>query len=299
MKPLFRLALGALLLPCLSSEALAQGGPPFMSELATGRGVTLARPYGLGLVYMNADQDLVLDNLVISSDTVPARRADFVQLSDSRLKSDTLLLKGDVWLFPFLNLFAFVGQASNEVDARYSFQGDDLAASVGSGACSDPSNRPAFCDQTFTGTVDRKADATQYGAGASLAWARGPAFALLSLVYADTDSSATQVEAFNATPRLGWRWPLAAGGELALYGGASFIDSKVEVHREVVVTLPTPNGVQNIDIDLDVAQKNDDSWSYLGGFSWDISRALTLQAEYSVGAREGLLSTLVWRFGGE
>ncbi len=291
---------GAFLTTLLwTAAASAQsGGPPFLSGLAAERGVTLPRPWGLGLVYSNVDQDLELDNFVMSANGAQGRSVDFVSIDDSKLKADSLLLKGDVWLFPFLNLFAFVGTSNNDVTGRFSVQGDDLLSFAGSDACTDPNDRPQVCDQTFTGDIDRSADATQYGAGATFAAGRGRAFALLGLLYASSESSDsdTKIDAFSVTPRLGYRFPLEGGGELALYGGASFIDSQVDIRNQVV--FPGGPQTEEIVIDYSLTQKNEDDWSYLAGLNWDITRSFTLQGEYSLGAREGLLATLVWRFGG-
>ena len=86
-------------------------------------------------------------------------------------------------------------------------------------------DRPAFCDRRFDGRIQRQSDATNYGGGALLAYAAGPWFATLSLVYLDSQArdQDTDVQAFTATPRLGWRSAPLPSGRLALYAGASFV----------------------------------------------------------------------------
>ena len=299
-----RLKLLALpVLALLAQSPLAQAeGPPFMKDLAADRGQTLPLPYGLAVVYSNTKQDLELDGLSVSANGNATSATRLLHLGDSDLKSSTVLLKGDVWLFPFLNVFAFAGQASNKLKADYTVYADEAAAYYGSTACADPADRPAVCERAFTGTIERDTDAVNYGGGALLAYAQGPAFAMLGLIYATSDAKSedTQVKAFTASPRLGWRFPTEAGGSVAVYGGASFVDSKVELeNQEVIQTGSTGNNLpQQIVLDYSVSQKNEDDWSYLAGVNWDITRQWTLQGEYAIGAREGLMTSLVWRFGG-
>lgn len=288
----------------LASAGSAQAeGPPFMRDLAADRGETLPMPYGLAVVYSNTKQDLELDNLDVTANGNTTSASSLLHLGDSDIKSSSVLLKGDVWLLPFLDVFAFVGQASNKLKADYSINVAEVADYYGSSACADPSNRQTFCERNVTGTIERDSDALNYGGGALLAAARGPAFALMGLIYATSDASGddTKVKTFTASPRLGWRFRTDTGGVVSVYAGASFVDSKVELSNQEVVTTGAPAGSNvptEITFDYSVSQKNEDAWSYLGGVNWDISRRWTLQGEYALGAREGLLTSLVWRFGG-
>lgn len=293
-----------LVLAALGAPAAAQepSGPPWLRGLAAERGVSLPRPYGLGLAYSDGSQDLVLENFLLSVDGGPREGVDFISLNDSELETRGPMLKGDVWVFPFLNLFGFVGEVDNDVSSDFSIPGDELVAYAGSAACDDPADpeRPAICDRTITGTVDRSSEALNYGGGALLAVGRGRYFALLSLIYATSNAqdSDTDVQQFSAAPRLGRRWPLPNGGEIAGYAGAMFVDSEVVFHNSTVVPTAGQAGLaEDITVDYSVTQANEDDWAYLLGANWDISRDWSLQAEYSIGAREGLLATLVRRFG--
>lgn len=289
-----------LLLAAVDADA---AGALFGRALAEQRGQITPLPWGVGLVYSDGRQDLQLDNLSVQANGNTADATSLVHLGASELKSSTLLLKADVWLLPVLNLFAFAGQSSNDLTADFYVEGDEVAAYYGSTACSDPASpdRPAFCDRRFDGRIQRQSDATNYGGGALLAYAAGPWFATLSLVYLDSQArdQDTDVQAFTATPRLGWRSAPSPSGRLALYAGASFVDSQVELRNQQQIDINAPRGnvPDPIVLDYSVAQTNEDDWSYLAGANWDISPRWTLQAEYAVGARVGLTSSLVWRFG--
>ncbi|MDB5970995.1 MAG: hypothetical protein JWQ90_3445 [Hydrocarboniphaga sp.] len=296
--------LPALIAALMAAAAPAHAeGPPFMKDLAANRGESLPMPYGLAVVYSDTKQDLVLDNLDVTANGNPTSASSLLHLGHSDIKSSSVLVKGDVWLLPFLDVFAFVGQASNKLKVDYSVNGSEVADYYGSTACDDATDRPAFCDRNFTGTIDRDSDALNYGGGALLAAARGPAFALLGLIYATSDASGgdTKVTTFTASPRLGWRFTTQTGGVVSVYGGASFVDSKVEINSQTVFETGAPSGSDipaEITFDYSLSQKNDHDWSYLAGVNWDITRRWTLQGEYALGAREGLLTSLIWRFGG-
>jgi hypothetical protein len=293
-----------LLLATVFAAASAQAdGPPFMKDLVGDRADSLPLPYGLAVVYSNTKEDLQLDNLDVTANGNPTSATSLLHLGHSDLKASTVLVKGDVWLLPFLDVFGFVGQASNKLSVDYSVNGTEVAQYYGSTACDDSTNRPAFCDRNFTGTIDRDSDAVNYGGGALLAAAQGPAFALLGLIYAKSDASGddTKVKTFTVSPRAGWRFMTGDGGVLSVYGGASFVDSKVQLSNQVVFETGASGDNRipaQVTLDYSISQKNDHDWSYLAGANWDITKHWTLQGEYSLGAREGLLSSLIWRFGG-
>jgi opacity protein-like surface antigen len=260
--------------------------------------------YGLGIVYMDSKQDLSLDDLEVTANGNPDSAASLLHLGKSTIEGSTVLLKADAWLLPGLNVFAFVGQASNDIEVDYRVNGGEVADYFGSDACTDPQDpdRPAFCDRDFTGTAKRDAEAINYGGGAMLAGARGPAFAALGLVYARSEASGndTTVTSFSVAPRVGWRFPVEGAGNLGVYVGASWAQTDVEIRGETTFVTGSQGQrdiPQQITFEYSLSQKSKDDWSGLAGLNWDISRNWTLQGEYSLGAREGLLMTAVWRFG--
>src|SRR5512145_2876709 len=87
---------------------------PFLAEEAHKRGVELPRPFGIGMVYYHLDRAIdVRDVRVGRNGAPPASVSQFAKLSaDSKV--DNANLKFDVWLLPFLNVYAIAGYIWNE-----------------------------------------------------------------------------------------------------------------------------------------------------------------------------------------
>jgi hypothetical protein len=111
----FAVALAVVLAPAAAGENDPKPPRlPFLGEEARKRGIELPLPFGLGLVYYHLDREIeVTDVRVGRNGTPPVSVSDFAQFgSDSRV--DNLNVKLDVWLLPFLNVYAIAGYILNE-----------------------------------------------------------------------------------------------------------------------------------------------------------------------------------------
>ena len=87
---------------------------PFLAEEARKRGIELPQPFGIGLVYYHLDRAIEVTDVRIGREGAPPTSvSQFAQLgSDSRV--DNANLKFDVWVLPFLNVYAIAGYIWNE-----------------------------------------------------------------------------------------------------------------------------------------------------------------------------------------
>lgn len=121
-------AAAALLLAALAPRALAQTPPeppapstltpgrrlPILGDLARKHGVELPLPFGAGAVYYYVGRDISVSEVRLGRDgTPPAPIPDAVALA-STSSVHNLNLKLDIWLLPFLNLYAIAGYVWNE-----------------------------------------------------------------------------------------------------------------------------------------------------------------------------------------
>jgi hypothetical protein len=112
--------LPVLLLSILASApAVAQEEPPrhrlpFLAEEARKRGIELPLTFGIGAVYYHLDRAIEITDVRVGRDGAPPVSVpDAVQFgADSRV--DNANLKFDVWLLPFLNVYAIAGYIWNE-----------------------------------------------------------------------------------------------------------------------------------------------------------------------------------------
>src|SRR5262249_11443118 len=116
--------LAALLAASQSARAQEKAGEPkpfplpLLGEEAKKQGYELPLPFGVGLVYYNLHRAIEITDVRGGRNGAPvssvSRFAQFASTSDV----NNLNLKLDVWLLPFLNLYAIVGGVWNKSDTN-------------------------------------------------------------------------------------------------------------------------------------------------------------------------------------
>ena len=94
---------------------------PIWGDKATKRGYTLPYSAGLSLQYFGQRSDLVIDNLMVGFNSGPKVNLDgLIRFDKAEAVSNGVSLRPDIWLFPFLNLYAILGQSSASTEVGYS-----------------------------------------------------------------------------------------------------------------------------------------------------------------------------------
>lgn len=270
-------------------------GLPWLSETATRRGVVLPKPIGVGLMYAHYREDLVLDDVELSADTGQRGGIDFVELSESVLETDQMMLRFDAWLFPFMNVFATVGLVDNSVRSSYSFSGEDVLTFLGQGDRCAQESPPDVCSRTFSNDGGQDSEGNSYSLGTVLAVGRASYFGVTGISYTwnDVDSTTTTIETLAITPRVGRRISLADAGEVAVFVGGLYLNSDVRITQRYTIQGPD----SDINILVTAKEKNARRWSYVAGAAWDLGRNWNLQAEVGFGdSREGFIASVTRRF---
>mgnify|MGYP001485551777 CR=1 FL=1 len=94
---------------------------PIWGDKATKRGYTLPYSAGLSLQYFGQRSDLVIGNLMVGFNHGPMYDLDgLIRFDKAEARSDGVSLRPDIWLFPFLNLYAILGASKASTDVGYS-----------------------------------------------------------------------------------------------------------------------------------------------------------------------------------
>ncbi len=97
------------------------GTLPFLGKTATKMGIKLPRPFGVdGFVYAH-DQLMKFTGLSVNFNKQEwVDLQNLFMLDDSKVSQSTFmtLTKGDVWIFPFLNIMAIAGAGENKLDGE-------------------------------------------------------------------------------------------------------------------------------------------------------------------------------------
>jgi hypothetical protein len=105
-------------IPEVSSPDLRPRRLPFLGEEARKLGYELPLPFGAGGVYYHLSRQIDVTEVRLGRNGAPLEAvSDFVDLG-SEAKVDNVNVKFDVWLLPFLNVYAIAGYIDNQADTR-------------------------------------------------------------------------------------------------------------------------------------------------------------------------------------
>jgi hypothetical protein len=269
---------------------------PFFAQAVIDEGYDLPLPYGIGIVYANVTQDMLLTDLEVGINGRDQEPFDFVSFDNAQAQNDSLQLKIDTWLFPFMNVFALLGKIEGEAPLDVVLDGNEALSHLGVD-CSAPGPPSPLCsqlqDQNVTLPITAPFSGKTYGLGFTLAGGWNNWFAAIpaAFTYADMNGTNTDGAAITVSPRVGRVFNLGRKGNLSLFAGGNYLDADLTITGRV----STPDEL--LVIDYTVEQKNTDQWNSLVGFNWDINRHISWTAEYNgfIGSREAFISSLVWR----
>jgi len=93
---------------------------PIWGDKATKKGYKLPYSAGMSVNYITQTSDLILDNLNIGFNNGPMYNIDeIVRFNGAEAKASVISFRPDIWLLPFLNVYAILGKAntSTSIDA--------------------------------------------------------------------------------------------------------------------------------------------------------------------------------------
>lgn len=266
---------------------------PFYAQNVIDKGYSLPKPFGVSVVYTDTYQYMDITGLNVGINGSKKYPIDFVSFHNSSNDTQSPQLKLDAWLFPFMNVFGSVGKISGTADLGIQFSGDDLVGQLGT----DCSGRlkPFVCrlrgkDPLYNVTADLRG--TNYTVGTILATGWHDYFFTvpMSATYADMRKNDAEGLIVNITPRIGKVFPVKGSQSIALYTGATYIDS--------TLTLTGTYTYEGVGIDYNVKQSNVDKWSGLVGANYTFNKDWSVSAEYGwvSDRKHQFVSTLNRRF---
>lgn len=267
---------------------------PFFGQEVIDLGFELPLPFGVSVIPASFEQDLTLSDLRIGSGGVATRPIESLNFDNPSVKNTALQLKFDAWLFPFMNVFATVGQVDGRATVPLSLLGQDLLPD----RCDRPIATPAFCDQVFSATAKPDYDGTNWSIGTTLAMGWDRFFFVLPMVYAvsDIDILNTDVDAINISPRFGINADLGRYGDIAIFAGATYLKAEVEVAGDVVFDNPGDPG-KDLTLSYRLVEENKDPWNAAIGTNWQLNQRWGLLLEVGLGGtRDDVIAGLTYRF---
>jgi len=266
---------------CVKENDRYERNFPIWAQDAIGLGYELPKPYGFSISYMKMDQPLVVDSVAFSG--ISTRIDQFVKIgvSTAKQESETLTLRGDVWVLPFLNVYGILGSTQGSSTAM-------VSPVIDLGRLGPKKIGTYAFELDFRGIT--------YGAGTTIVGGIDNWFALLDVNYTNTalDILDGEISSIVVSPRVGYRWKFK-GHDMQLWTGAMYqnIEQTFEGNlSDIGVRLPGKWGNGKFKVE----QHLEDKWNTLIGGQAQITHNLDLLMEAGVGTRRSVLLSLGYRF---
>jgi hypothetical protein len=91
---------------------------PILGDEARKRGIELPLPLGAGLVYYHLDRDIEVSDVRVGRNGAPPTSVSQFAALAANSRVDNVNVKVDVWILPFVNVYAIVGYLWNKSDTR-------------------------------------------------------------------------------------------------------------------------------------------------------------------------------------
>jgi hypothetical protein len=164
---------------------------PIWGAKAAKLGFNLPYSAGLGVNYLWQESDLVLNDLMVGFNNGPMYDMDeLIRFNNAQAAASAVNIRPDIWLFPFLNIYAILGKANT-------------STSIDAGVwLPDTSNTMT---QVSSLSTNAKFDATTFGFGMTPTIGVGGGFLALDMNVAWTDVNALDKPVFTFVfgPRAG------------------------------------------------------------------------------------------------
>jgi hypothetical protein len=234
-------------------------GLPFLGDLARQRGYQLPLPFGVTAAYNYIARDVEVTDVRVGVNGASLHSVSDVASFKARSTVDAGVLKADVWLLPFLNVYALLGYIKNSTKVNV-----DVTV---------PRPGPLPGTRTFRINTTAELEGFVGGGGLTLAGGYRQFFAMADVNYTQTELGFDdRFRAVIASARVGWNGTVGPV-PLRLWAGAAYWGT-VNTAKSTV-DIPDVGSVR-----FEADQGPTHPWNAVVGASSVIHRHLEVFAEY-------------------
>lgn len=98
---------------------------PIWGQKAYEKGFDIPYPTGLMVNYLYVKQGLIIDNMQLGLKTdnidLPLTNVDFIEFGNNYSTASTVMIRPDVWILPFLNVYGLFGRGTSTTEVNLKF----------------------------------------------------------------------------------------------------------------------------------------------------------------------------------
>jgi len=249
---------------------------PLMAEEVEKRGIELPLPFGISFNTVLLRRDVEVKEVAATINGPPRDLSNFISIDTNNSVSSTAL-RLDVWLLPFLNLYALGGYVQNEPDVVVNFSLPPLI----------PGNPPIEYSLNTSGEMD----GTVFGGGITLAGGYKDFFLSLdtNMTFADLGGNFDEkIDVILYSIRTGWRGQVG-NAMMNLYIGGMYWDAEREISGSVSMS-------SGDTLFFKVLQEPVEPFNWNLGMNVEISQQLQLVVEYGTNFADMDMLTLSFAY---
>ena len=225
---------------------------PIWGEKATQKGFSLPYSAGISTQYFWQESDLVIENLMVGFNNGQKYDLDgLVRFDEARSTAQSLTIRPDVWLFPFLNVYAILGKAQ-------------ASTAVGFGIWVPDSTNTDYEILSYDTKVDFNTTAFGFGLTPTIGVGGGFLALDMNVAWVDVPQLKKPTQTFVFGPRFGKNFKLKKESTVAVWVGGFrvHINSKTDGSIALADVLPPDFGgtVEEGFAKVEDAQQSVDAW---------------------------------------
>ena len=263
---------------------------PIWKEQAQALGYELPKPIGFNLSYMGMQQGINVDSIALNNlkvgqpflDKLIDKYADIeMEAEPGKQVTNVVTLRADVWLFPFLNLYALAGKLDG-------YSETDVNVSVGLKNTS----KPLMTTKIDSFQLDL--DGYTFGGGLVLAGGTGNWFSLVDASFTQTTLTVVDgtIDAIVVSPRVGYDFH-QTGWPLRVWVGGMYQNVEQYLTGSIADLGGSFAGLEG---QFEVKQHLTSPWNSLAGFQYQLSPSWYVLGEAGFGERQSFFVSLDGRF---
>lgn len=270
---------------------------PFFAQNVLDLGFELPKTFGFAIIPNSISQDLTLTNLKVGLNGGEMVDMDFVQFGTARAENNNIQIKGDVWLFPFLNLYATYGKMEGSASAPISIKGEDLVEFLPDFINCEGLRPSDLCDMNFNSIATPAYHGSNFSIGFTLAMGWDRFFVALPVTYVVSELNILEddVKSFQISPRIGITADAGKWGTISTFFGVTYLDADLDVAGKLSFDLPGQDELTELDYVIN--QENTDKINLVLGYNWDVTKSWSFHSEVGfAGSRESFIASTTYRF---